>query len=130
VNGLKIIDDFLQKNHRRCLVSPSYGLVSSSYASMFLLLLHWIAQYCPVTYRGVGLNASLLFIAFALDVKRFRSQILKTLESSVICYTHWIRQKTIGFLTFSGGIKKSHWTLNELINLQSVKTCSPRFQIF
>ena len=38
-------------------------------------------------------------------------------------YTPWNRQKTKGFLTYSGGIEMEHWSKNGLNQLKNTESC-------
>ena len=88
----------------------------------------YIGWKLTLTYKWMFLIFVLLICASVLHWKLTeRTKLFLTHFSPVShFYTSWKRQKTFGFLTFSGGLEKWHWTK---MGFQKVISSSSEFTL-
>ena len=79
----------------------------------------------------LGVISMCYFYVFLCVISSFEFIMFKSVKSSLThfnpvshFYTPWKRQKTFGFLTFSGGMEMWHWTKNGLAKVINPLTYS------
>ena len=127
----KVLKDFLEILHRQ-----SWRVQETFFYVKIPRLVASFNSFCNFFQRRIAIafmdaNPYLVFLVFNLVTRKPKQILLKLFYSSLIIsfiiegrknrfrlthfrpmfpfYIHWKRQKTEGYLTFSGGIETEHW---------------------